>query len=115
MRFIEIEITNELLIFSSSYTQTNDLQTIAMKIFDTFPCRNKEQLIIVTQNKDAVLCFMRSARIGFKQNVPKIDKEEIVDTFGGGDAFAGKWIGSFEWKRIMKRGSMKLFIESLHF
>lgn len=63
-----------------------------MKIFDTFPCRNKEQLIIMTQNKDAVLCFKRSARIGFKQNVPKIDKDEIVDTIGGGDAFAGRRI-----------------------
>ena len=69
--------------------KTDDLRTIAMTIFDTFPCLNKEQLIIITQNKDDVLCFMRSKRIAIKQNVPKIDKDEIVDTIGGGDAFAG--------------------------
>ena len=61
-----------------------------MKIFDKYPCRNKEQLIIITQNKDAVVCFMRSNRLGLSQNVPKINKDEIIDTIGGGDAFAGK-------------------------
>jgi len=82
--------------------QINDLQSIAMRIFDTFPCHNKEQLIVVTQNKDAVLCFMRSKRIGLKQNVPKLDKEEIVNTIGGGDAFAGKtnYILFFKNKKI---------------
>lgn len=66
-----------------------------MKIFDTFPCRNKEQLIIITQNKHAVLCFMRSKRVGLKQHVPKIDFKEIVDTIGGGDAFSGGFLAYY--------------------
>lgn len=66
-----------------------------MKIFDTFTCRKKEQYIIITQNKNAVLCFMRSTKIGFKQNVPSIDKEKIIDTIGGGDAFAGGFLAFY--------------------
>ena len=66
-----------------------------MKIFDTWECSKKEQLIVITQNKDAVLCFIRSKRLGLSQNVPKISKDEILDTIGGGDAFCGRSSNSF--------------------
>lgn len=40
---------------------------------------------------------MRSTRLGLSQNVPKINKEEIVDTIGGGDAFAGNFFCSSDF------------------
>lgn len=42
---------------------------------------------------------MRSTRMGFKQNVPRIDREEIVDTIGGGDAFAGGFLAYYLMKK----------------
>jgi adenosine kinase len=84
----------------NNFPSTEDLFHDLLKTYEE---TNREKIIVITDGSNPVL-FYRVNQMGIETEsvkVPKVKKEEIIDTTGAGDSFvAGFLYGLIEGKNI---------------
>lgn len=73
---------------------TKDLKAIAQKIADAPSQLSKPRTVLITQGAEHTLRAVQGGSEVFVHPTPKVPAEQIIDTNGAGDAFAGGVIGA---------------------
>lgn len=68
---------------------TTDLKEIAQKIADSPSELNKPRTVLITHGAEATIRAVQGEKEAFVHPTPKVPADQIVDTNGAGDAFAG--------------------------
>jgi len=95
--YIDIIIGNdqEAVTFSKEQNlETSDIEEIALRIAK-LPKENKlrSRIVVITQGNNPVICAKDGAITKYEAIV--VPEEEIIDTNGAGDAFAGGFLAQY--------------------
>lgn len=90
-----------LFLCPASSSQTRDLKEIALRLAHEIPTLKERRMVVITQGKDPVLVVGSSDDLDevLEFPVPALNLNEIVDTNGAGDAFAGGFLARFAQRK----------------